>query len=91
MQLRFLADPCYFKYRFKKPPFPINQYQNEYLNVTDGLVGGYKFTKLWPETLPEEDAIRAKGHVVLSKLDHLLIKLQPKYIEQWILCNLYYF
>lgn len=64
-QIRFVSDPQTLQRGISRP-YPgmggINQ-------SSDGLVGGSKFPLLWPHTLPEEDADRAAGHLILDRAE----------------------
>ena len=46
-----------------------------------GSVGGARYPRLWPSTLPEEDRVRAGGHMVLGPGAWAqLFMLQPSHL-----------
>lgn len=43
----------------------------ELKNTSNQTLGGIKHPRLWPSTLPWEDEVRAKGHIVYTRFDYL--------------------
>ena len=71
LQMRFFTDPQTVE-RGIHTPYP--EMGDKFTSSSEFLTGS-KYPRIWPETLPEEDAVRASGHMFLTKLEwicHLL-------------------
>ena len=79
MQMRFFTEPQTLE-RGIHTPYPE---MGDKFAAKSKFLTGSKYPRIWPETLPEEDAVRAGGHMFLTKMewishlvkypDHLLV------------------
>ena len=70
-QIRFLTDPQPMV-RGLYQPYP--ELGDKYDTGT-GFISGVRYPKMYPHTLPEEDSVRAAGHITLSRLEWLQLML----------------
>ena len=87
LQMRFFTDPQTLE-RGIQTPYP--EMGDKFTNGSVFLSGS-KYPRIWPKTLEEEDAVRASGHMILTKLewithlakypDHLLVSCVASWAE----------
>ena len=82
LQMRFFTDPQTLETVERGTHTPYPEMGDKFTTKSKFLTGS-KYPRIWPETLPEEDAVRAGGHMFLTKMewnshlvkypDHLLV------------------
>ena len=69
-QVRFVSDPQVSEKAIKKE-YPGMGDRWSDINNTD--MNGAKYPLLWPATLAEEDEVRARGHMILTRLEWITL------------------
>jgi len=80
-QIRFLTDPQPMV-RGMYQPYP--EMGDKYETGT-GFISGVRYPKIFPSTLPEEDSVRAAGHITLTRLEW--VKLMLSYPDHVLATN----
>ena len=68
LQMRFFTDPQTLE-RGIRTPYPE---MGDKFTDSSQFLSGSKYPRMWPETLPEEDEVRARGHMFLTKMEWIL-------------------